>query len=89
LIRRLPEFLLRPNLFKFDSSVDRNQPCSFPLGGGRVIRGWDEGVAGMQVGGKRVPVIPPDMGYGACDLNHDGALSMEDSFLMPRYVVVP
>ena len=50
---------------KFDSSVDRGQPFSFPVGQGRVIRGWDEGVAGMKVGGKRVLIIPPDMGYGA------------------------
>jgi FKBP-type peptidyl-prolyl cis-trans isomerase FkpA len=49
---------------KFDSSVDRGQPFAFPLGGGRVIRGWDEGVAGMQVGGKRILIIPPDMAYG-------------------------
>jgi FKBP-type peptidyl-prolyl cis-trans isomerase len=50
---------------KFDSSVDRGQPFSFPLGAGRVIRGWDEGVAGMLVGGKRTLIIPPDMGYGS------------------------
>jgi peptidylprolyl isomerase len=50
---------------KFDSSLDRNEPFDFPLGGGRVIRGWDEGVAGMQEGGERTLVIPSEMGYGA------------------------
>ncbi len=50
---------------KFDSSKDRGQPFSFGLGAGQVIRGWDEGVAGMKVGGKRHLIIPPDMGYGA------------------------
>jgi len=50
---------------KFDSSVDRNQPFSFGLGRGQVIRGWDEGVAGMKVGGKRKLTIPPQLGYGA------------------------
>ena len=50
---------------KFDSSVDRAQPFVFPLGGKRVIAGWDEGVAGMQIGGKRILIIPPEMGYGA------------------------
>lgn len=49
---------------KFDSSVDRNQPFQFALGAGMVIRGWDEGFAGMQVGGKRQLIIPPDMAYG-------------------------
>ena len=50
---------------KFDSSKDRGQPFSFGLGQGEVIRGWDEGVAGMKVGGSRVLTIPPEMGYGA------------------------
>lgn len=50
---------------KFDSSRDRGQPFQFPLGGGRVIKGWDEGVAGMQVGGQRTLIIPPHKGYGS------------------------
>jgi FKBP-type peptidyl-prolyl cis-trans isomerase FkpA len=50
---------------KFDSSKDRNQPFDFPLGGGRVIKGWDEGVQGMKVGGVRKLTIPPSLGYGS------------------------
>ena len=50
---------------KFDSSLDRDQLFSFPLGAGHVIKGWDEGVAGMKIGGKRTLIIPAEMGYGA------------------------
>lgn len=50
---------------KFDSSVDRGQPFEFNIGVGQVIRGWDEGVMSMKVGGKRTLVVPPDLGYGA------------------------
>ncbi len=50
---------------KFDSSVDRGQPFDFTIGNGEVIRGWEEGVAGMRVGGKRQLRIPPELGYGA------------------------
>jgi peptidylprolyl isomerase len=50
---------------KFDSSVDRGKPIEFVIGGGRIIKGWDEGVGSMKVGGKRTLLIPPQLGYGA------------------------
>jgi peptidylprolyl isomerase len=57
--------VLYDNGKQFDSSWDRGQPFSFQLGGGQVIPGWDQGVAGMKVGGRRELIIPPDLAYGA------------------------
>jgi FKBP-type peptidyl-prolyl cis-trans isomerase len=51
--------------FKFDSSRDRGEPFSFPLGAGKVIQGWEEGVAGMKTGGQRTLIVPPNLGYGS------------------------
>jgi FKBP-type peptidyl-prolyl cis-trans isomerase len=65
---------------EFDSSYSRGTPFDFPLGTGRVIKGWDEGVAGMKIGGKRVLIIPPDLGYG--DAGAGGGLIPGDATLI-------
>lgn len=65
---------------KFDSSLDRNKAFTFPLGAGRVIKGWDQGVAGMQIGGKRTLIIPANMAYG--DRNVGNGLIPPNSVLL-------
>jgi peptidylprolyl isomerase len=70
---------------KFDSSLDRGEPFSFTLGQGQIIKGWDEGLATMHVGGKRTLIIPPDLGYGASGAGGDippGATLMFDVDLL-------
>ena len=64
---------------EFDASWNRGQPFSFPLGGGRVIAGWDRGVAGMKVGGRRKLVIPPHLGYG--DRGAGGAIKPGETLI--------
>jgi FKBP-type peptidyl-prolyl cis-trans isomerase len=74
---------------KFDSSVDRNDPFVFTLGIGQVIKGWDEGVAGMKAGGKRQLVISPEFGYGARDVGNglipaNSTLIFDVEFIGPK-----
>src|SRR3989344_85265 len=71
---------------KFDSSIDRGQPAQFPLGQGFIIRGWEEGLKGMKVGGKRKLTIPPELGYGMEDLKDPAGnvvLDAEENPLIP------
>mgnify|MGYP001563308694 FL=1 len=74
---------------KFDSSVDRNDPFVFTLGIGQVIKGWDEGVAGMKAGGKRTLVIAPELGYGSRDVGNglipaNSTLIFDVEFIGPK-----
>jgi FKBP-type peptidyl-prolyl cis-trans isomerase len=74
---------------KFDSSLDRNDPFVFKLGVGQVIKGWDEGVAGMKAGGKRQLIIAPELGYGARDVGNglipaNSTLIFDVEFIGPK-----